>query len=182
MDLTAIILAGGKSSRMGEDKGLMLFEAKPMIQHIINLVKPLVKHIIIISNNNSYQQFGYPVFEDIIKDKGPLAGILTGLQQSTTAKNLILSCDVPFVNEALLELLLTQADDVDVVIPEKENRTHQLIGVYDKSCIAIIKEELANDRLKLKLAINKLNHRIIDANGIDARVFHNINTKEDAKT
>ena len=180
MSVTAIILSGGKSSRMGEDKGLMLFEGKSMIEHIIKTVKPLVKDIIIISNNNEYTQFGYHVFKDIIKDKGPLAGILTGLEQSTTSKNLVLSCDTPFINEELIKLVLSY-NDYDVVIPEKENRTHQLIGVYDKSCIAIIKEELANNRLKIKLVINKLDFKIVDVNHIDARVFHNINTKEDAK-
>jgi len=182
MSITAIILAGGKSSRMGEDKGLMLFEGKSMIEHIINLAKPLVNHILIISNNSAYHQFGYPVFEDFVKDKGPLVGIFTGLQNTTTVKNLILSCDVPFVNNELIELLLSHSENYDVVIPEKDKRTHQLIGVYNKSCIATIKEEIANDQLKIKLAIKKLNFKIVDANHIDARVFHNINTKEDAKT
>ncbi len=182
MDLTTIILAGGKSSRMGEDKGLMLFEAKPMIQYIIDTVKPLTKNIIIIANNNDYQKFGYPVFEDVIKDKGPLAGILTGLQKSTTDKNLILSCDVPFANKQLLDLLISNAHNAKVIIPEKEKRTHQLIGIYDKSCIPTFKTEVDNNRLKMKLAIEKLNYKIIDANHIDAQVFHNINTKEDVNT
>lgn len=182
MNLTAIILAGGKSSRMGEDKGLMLFEEKPMIQHIIDRIKPLVNHVIIISDNSSYQQFGHPVFEDLIKGKGPMAGILTGLQHSTTNKNVILSCDVPFVNEVLIKLLIANAKNTDVVIPEKGNRTHQLIGIYDKSCTSLIKKELKNDQGKMIVAIEKLNYKIIDANHIDARVFHNINTKEDAKT
>lgn len=179
MNVTAIILAGGKSTRMGEDKGLMLFEGKAMIEHIIKTVEPLVQEIIIIANNKEYHQFGYPVFEDIIKEKGPLAGILTGLKQSTSDYNLVLSCDVPFVNNELIQLLLSH--NAEVVIPKKDNRTHQLIGVYNKSCIPTLKEELANDRLKIKLAIKGLNVKIVDANHIDNRIFHNINTKEDAK-
>jgi molybdenum cofactor guanylyltransferase len=179
LELTGIILAGGKSSRMGEDKGLMSFEDKPMIQYIIDVVKPLVEGIIIIANDKQYEQFGYPVYEDIIKDKGPLAGILTGLTHSNTDKNLVLSCDVPFVNEAILKLLIEACEDVDVVIPEKDNRTHQLIGMYDKSCIGTFKSELEADQRKLKLAIEQLNYKTINANHIDDKTFNNINSKND---
>jgi len=179
MKFTAIILAGGKSSRMGEDKGLMLFDDKPMIHHIINVAKPLVDEIIIVSNNKEYEQFGYPVYEDLIKDKGPLAGIYTGLKYAKTAKNIVLSCDVPFVSEALIQLLLNNCETVDVVIPEKENRTHQLIGVYDKSCVPTFKNELDKDQRKLKLAIEELTYKVVDANHIDAQIFNNINSKDD---
>ena len=179
MKLTAIILAGGKSSRMGEDKGLMFFKDKPMIQYIIDVVKPLVNEIMIVTNEKKYEQFGYPVYKDIIKDKGPLAGIVTGLTYSTTAKNIVLSCDVPFVNEGILRLLIADCENFDVVIPEKENRTHQLIGVYDKSCLATFKRELENDQRKLKLAIEKLNYKTVNANHIADKIFNNINSKHD---
>ncbi|MBL4594577.1 MAG: molybdenum cofactor guanylyltransferase [Flavobacteriales bacterium] len=179
MDLTGIILAGGKSSRMGEDKGLMSFEGKPMIQHIIDVVKPLVNNLIIIANDQEYEQFGYTVYRDLIKNKGPLAGIYTGLTHSNTEKNLVLSCDVPFVNEAILKLLIDSCEGVDVVIPKKDNRTHQLIGVYDKSCTEIFKSELEDDQLKLKLAIEKLNYKAINANLIDDKIFNNINSRND---
>lgn len=179
MKLTGIILAGGKSSRMGEDKGLMLFEDKPMIQYIIEVVKPLVKNIIIIANNKEYEQFGYSVYEDLIKDKGPLAGIYTGLKHSRTEKNLVLSCDVPFVDTNILNLLLDKCSDVDIVIPEKEGRTHQLIGVYDKNCIDTFKDDLDNNQLKMKLAIKKMKFRVVDANNMENKIFNNINSKND---
>ena len=179
MELTGIILAGGKSSRMGEDKGLMFFEGKPMIEYIIDVVKTYVNNIIIIANNKKYEQFGYPVYEDLIKDKGPLAGIYTGLNYSETDNNLVLSCDVPFVNSSILKLLIDNCSEVDVVIPEKEERTHQLIGIYNKSCSEIFEKELENDQRKLKLAIEKLNYKVINANTIEAKVFNNINSKDD---
>jgi len=179
MKITAIILAGGKSSRMGEDKGLMIFNEKPMIQHIIDVAKPLVDETIIISNNTAYEQFNCPVFEDLIKDKGPLAGIYTGLMHSKTAKNLILSCDVPFVNEPLLKTLIANCKDVDVVIPKKDNRTHQLIGVYDKSCASSFKTAINNNELKIKLAIEKLNLKIIKFDEMNSKIFNNINAKND---
>ena len=150
-----------------------------MIQYIIDTVTPLVDELIIISNNSEYKQFGHPVYEDLIKEKGPLAGIYTGLNYSKAEKNLVLSCDVPFVNTDLLKKLIENCNAVDVVIPEKENRTHQLIGVYDKSCSPSFKDELDNNQLKLKLAIEKLTYSVIDVNYIDAQIFNNINSKND---
>ncbi len=179
MKLTGIILAGGKSSRMGEDKGLMSFENQPMIQHIIDVVKPMVNDILIISNNEQYTQFGYPVYEDLIKEKGPLAGIYTGLSFSRSDKNVVLSCDVPFVNSTIINLLINNCKDFDVVIPEKNKRTHQMIGIYDKSCVNSFKNQLKKDQLKLKLAVEKMNFKTVDANQIDDKIFRNINSKND---
>ncbi|MCO6498829.1 MAG: molybdenum cofactor guanylyltransferase [Vicingus serpentipes] len=179
MALTGIILAGGKSSRMGQDKGLMLLDGKPMIQYVIDAIQPLVDEIIIISNQEEYAAFGYIVYEDIIKEQGPLAGICTGLKFSKTQKNLVVSCDVPYVNEELLSLLIKNSEGVDVVIPEKEGKTHQLIGVYDRSCLDLFHEELTKGNRKIKLAIEQMNCKIVDANYINKKVFNNINSKDD---
>jgi len=182
MKLTGIILAGGKSSRMGQDKGLMLLEGKPMIQHVIDAVQPLVDDVIIISNQEEYATFGFPVYEDIIKEQGPLAGICTGLKFSKTPKNLIVSCDVPYVNRELLNLLIDNAADAAVVIPQKGEKTHQIIGVYDQSCLEVFMKELTNGKRKIKLAIEQMNYKIVDANQINEKVFNNINSKDDITT
>lgn len=182
LKITAIILAGGKSTRMGQDKGLMLFDGKPMIEHIINTVNPIVNNIIIITNNKKYTQFGHPIYADIYTAKGPLAGIHAGLSNSTTSLNFVLSCDTPFINQALLNLLKNNYNNEDVIIPKKENDTHPLIGIYNKSCLDILKNELANNRLKLKLAIQKMDFKIIDANQFNTKLFNNINSKNDIET
>jgi molybdopterin-guanine dinucleotide biosynthesis protein A len=181
MKLTAIILAGGKSSRMGEDKGLMLFEGKPMIQYIIDTVKPLVDDVIIISNQEGYNAFGYPVYADLIKDSGPLAGIYTGLHYSKTAKNVVLSCDVPFVTKEVIKELIDNCEEVDGVICENGGRTHQLIGVYDKSNADFLKDELENGQRKIKSVLQKLNFKTINLNHFDKKIFNNINSKDDIK-
>ncbi len=132
-----------------------------------------------ISNNEQYTQFGYPVYEDLIKEKGPLAGIYTGLSFSRSDKNVVLSCDVPFVNSTIINLLINNCKDFDVVIPEKNKRTHQMIGIYDKSCVNSFKNQLKKDQLKLKLAVEKMNFKTVDANQIDDKIFRNINSKND---
>ena len=108
MQATGIILAGGKSSRMGEDKGLVLLNGKPMIQYVIEALKEVVSDIIIISNNASYNKFRIPVYADLIKDKGPVGGIYTGLYHSTTELNFCISCDVPMISSDFILWLLNK--------------------------------------------------------------------------
>lgn len=176
MNIGAIILAGGKSSRMGQDKGLMLLNNKPMIVHLLNTVKTITNDIIIVSNNAEYAQFGFDVKEDLIKNAGPLAGIYTGLTFSKHNKNIVLSCDVPFVSQKLLHFLIENSVNADVTIPINAEKTHQVIGVYDKSCINIFKDELQHNQLKIKSALNKVTLNVVDANAFSSKEFLNINT------
>ena len=97
-EITVIVLAGGKSSRMMKDKGLILFNDKTLIEHSIEKVKKVAAHIFIITTNSAYQQFGYPCIEDELKERGPLGGIFTGLVHSSTQKNLVIGCDMPFLS------------------------------------------------------------------------------------
>lgn len=181
MKITGIILAGGKSSRMEQDKGLMPLDKKPMIQWVIEAIKPLVDEIIIISNQEEYNQFGYPVYEDLIKDSGPLAGIYTGLTHSSTKKNVVVSCDTPFLSSELIKKLIKQSVNYEVVIPQNRNKKHPLIGVYSRSCISVFKTQLEEGERKLMDAINKVNLSVLDANSFDEKVFSNINTQEEFK-
>lgn len=178
-DKTGIILAGGESSRMGEDKGLMSLEGKPMIQYVIDVVLTQTDQICIISNNSDYQIFGWPVHTDLVKGKGPLGGIVTGLSASRTRQNWILSCDSPFITEDLLVMLMNQLNGFDAAIPEKLNRTHPLIAAYDLSALPTYKVALNQDNLKLSEANKSLNINYFDANQFDVRNFKNINARED---
>ena len=179
MSKTGIILAGGKSSRMNQDKGLMLLDGKPMIQYVIDVLKSVVEEIIIISNNQEYEQFGYPVYFDLIKDKGPLAGIYTGLYYSQAETNIVLSCDVPYVNKELISFLLLEHQNHQITIPIKEERTHQLIGIFSKSCEVNLLQSLEKEELKLMDAFKNLNLNIVDANHFNTEFFRNLNTPND---
>ncbi len=179
MSRTGIILAGGKSSRMNEDKGLMLLEGEPMIQYVITVLKPFVDDIVIVSNNVAYEQFGYPVYEDLIKEKGPLAGLYTGLFYSQSETNIVLSCDVPYVSEKLISFLIEKHGDCQITIPEKDGFTHQLISVFSKSCEPFFGISLEKDELKLLDAFKNLNLNVVDANHFEAQLFRNLNAPND---
>ena len=181
MSKKGIILAGGKSSRMNQDKGLMLLDGKPMIQYVIDVLEGVVDEIIIISNNLKYEQFGYPVYSDLVKDKGPLAAIYTGLFYSQSETNIVLSCDVPYVNKELISFLLSEHREFQITIPKKDERTHQLIGVFSKFCEANFKISIEKDELKLIRAFKNLNLNIVDANQFDIDLFRNLNSPNDFK-
>ncbi len=180
MKLTGIILAGGKSSRMNEDKGLMLLNGKPMIQYVIDALSPFVDELIIVSNNEAYETFGHAVYKDLIKNKGPLAGIYTGLKHSKTTKNIVLSCDVPYVSPELLSFLIEESNN-EITIPKKGTRTHQLIGVFSKLCTTSFKKSIEKNDLKLLDAFKNLNLNVVDANHFEEQLFTNINSPSDIK-
>lgn len=97
---TGIILAGGKSQRMGTDKWLLLLKGKPFISHIYEAMKPIFgDNIVIVSSNPEYDKYGYKRIEDLISNKGPVGGLYTALKQSKTKFNLVLSVDVPLVQQ-----------------------------------------------------------------------------------
>lgn len=185
MKITGIILAGGKSSRMGSDKGLLNLKGRPMIQHVIDTMNSMGLEIIIIANNSEYEQFGYPVFKDLVFEKGPIGGIYTALQSSNSEKNIIVSCDTPYVSATLLENLINASTNSNVTIAEFEGRQHPLVGVYDKNGLDVFKKHLDNDQLKLQLANEELNVHVAsmtDEPKIMAMMFSNINTQEELKT
>lgn len=184
MKLNAFILAGGKSSRMGVDKGLVPLAGKPMIQYIIETLESLKLPIYIISNNAEYKNFGHPVFEDLISDKGPIGGIYTALSVSDSEVNLILSCDTPFVNTGLIESLIAESKTQSITISEFEERQHPLIGIYSKSGIKTFQSQIEKDELKLSKANELLNVKVVpmdNVKGITAHAFDNINTIEELK-
>jgi len=183
MKTTGIILAGGKSSRMGQDKGLILMNGKPMIEHIINALIEVVSDIIIISNNKSYSQFGYPVFPDIIKERGPVGGIYTGLYHTKTELNFCISCDVPLISSEFITWMLERKGDSMITLPKYKNKVHQMIGVYNKGVLATFKDSTEREYLKLSQVNNDLACKIIDIEkeyaNFDKLIFSNINTKNE---
>lgn len=179
-NITGIILAGGKSSRMGTEKGLIIYKNKPFVEHIIEAMSPLVDNIIIISNNKAYESFGFKCYEDLIKNTGPLAGIYTGLRYSKTENNLIVSCDVPLINTVILQKLTDQKNDTSEVIQlQSQGKNIPLIALYKKSCEVIFMEELHQNQKKVQKALKKCNVKTVIIDGSLEQVTANINTPED---
>lgn len=181
-EITAIILAGGKSSRMKEDKGLVYFNGKMLVEHVIQSIKKLTDHIIIITANVAYHQFGYPCYEDAMKEKGPLGGIITGLVNSSTQKNLLIACDMPFLTERLLKELISSCGYEDVLITEHLGKAEPLCSVYDRNCIMHLSRQLEQNHLKITHALEGLKTRVISFDKEEwflGNEFANINSMGD---
>ncbi|WP_034230224.1 molybdenum cofactor guanylyltransferase [Aquimarina pacifica] len=179
---TAIILAGGKSSRMGSDKGLLLFKGIPFIQHIINAVAPLVNDIIIVSSNPNYSAFGLQRIEDIVPDSGPIGGLHAGLTRTKTENNLVISCDVPLVTSELLKKLIAhEKEDFDSIQFEAAGKTMPLIALYRKNCAAVCEKLLISGERRLRQLVLNVNTKTIQVSEKEQFLVANINTIEDLK-
>ncbi|WP_378176338.1 molybdenum cofactor guanylyltransferase [Aquimarina sp. SS2-1] len=177
-NITGIILAGGKSSRMGQDKGLKLHNGKPFIEHILKATEAVTKKILIITANKDYQVFGYPCIPDIIPDQGPVGGIYTGLNHTETTQNLIISCDVPFVTPMVLHNLINAYDpDYDIVT----YKDIPLITLYHKSVMSTFFESIEKKHLSLRQTLSTLKVKSIPIENSIAPFVKNINTRQQYK-
>lgn len=161
-NITGIILAGGKSSRMGTDKGFVMYKHQSFMDHIIEALKQVVNNIIIVSDNTDYDDFNLKRVDDIIKDSGPLAGLYSGLTHSNTQDNLVLSCDIPLINTEILQKLVAHKDDnVDIIQLESMGKTMPLIALYKKECAQICYDLLQRNERRMSALINSLNTKTI---------------------
>lgn len=184
-NITGIVLAGGKSSRMGTDKGMIKINGKKFVDHIVAALAPSVNEIIIIANNDNYNNLGYKVYSDIIKNRGPLGGIYTGLVNSETENNMIVSCDIPFISDALINYIIRLSAKADITVPVFKGNTQPLCAVYTKRITNEIYDLIKNNDLKIH---NVLRHFITQEIYItkhqkfyNDKLLMNINTPEELK-
>lgn len=179
---TGIILAGGKSSRMGTDKGFLMLENKPFVKYCIDALTPLVSETIIVSDNNEYDIFKLKRIEDIIKNAGPLAGITSGIIASKTKYNLILSCDIPLINSEILQKLINNTDTVNDIIQIKSNgKNMPLIAIYKSRVVNIFNKHLKNNQYCLQTAIKSCKSKQIVLEKELEYYTTNVNTKTELK-
>ena len=176
------LLAGGKSSRMGEDKGLMLFKGKPVVQYVIDALVPVVNEVVIVSNNPAYEIFGLKVIADDIKEVGPAGGIAAALQHSIAENNFVIGCDMPFVNSAAIEQLIENSEGWQITLPIHNGQLEPLFGVYRTECedewLRLVKEGMVKlHELVKHFSLQQLNvdHDVV----FTEKIFMNINTRQE---
>ncbi len=153
---TAIILAGGKSSRMGQDKALLKFGEKTILEHLLALVSPLFSETLVIVNDQTKLRgldlAGAEVREDWVKDRGPLAAIYTGLLYSRNPASCVLTCDMPLIDEGIIrELVGFWEEDYDVIcLEEPEGNYQPFPGIYFRSTRHLIRSFLDRGENSMK--------------------------------
>ena len=185
-DMTGIILAGGKNSRMGTNKAFLEIDGSRLIDKTINIYREIFSEIIIVTNDPlSYIEFtDAAIVTDIYKGKGPLGGIYTGLFYSKNDYAFISACDMPFLNKDFIIYLTEQADKFDIVVPQLSEGFQPLHAIYSQNCLSHIKKLLIADKLKItgfykEVRLLSIPEEKINPFNQDGRLFLNVNTPED---
>jgi len=154
---TGIIMAGGKSTRMGKNKALLKIGGQTVIERIANELRKAVSELILVTNTpEDYQFLGLPMIEDQWKGMGPLAGIHAGLEASKTEKNLVVACDMPFVSSEIGGYLLQFLDHYQGAVPMISGQLHPLFAAYRKDALPEISKALEKQELKIRLFFDRI--------------------------
>ena len=154
--LTGLILAGGKSRRMGTNKALIPLLGRPMIQWVLERIRPFCEEIWVVGGEaEDYRFLNVPTVKDRIPQMGPLGGLYTGLLTSSSEWNLVVSCDAPFLPTTLIKhlvLLLRQhsASGYQLFLPATQDKDQPLSALYSKKCLPVVQQLLTNQELALK--------------------------------
>jgi len=183
MKTSGIILAGGLSSRMGEDKGIIQLDEYKMIEKIIHLIDPFCDELIISANNSNYDKFGLKVVNDKIERIGPLGGIYSCMTDEKSNYYLVMSCDTPNITDITIAKLFDNIEEYDAVTPIINGNMEPLISLFSKKSINKIEVEIKKKNFKLQKVIKNLNYNTIEINKSEEtqKEFLNINAKEDLK-
>ena len=182
---SAIILTGGKSSRMGRPKALLLFDGEPLIVHVVRTIERLFTDIVVVAApEQELPPLPVTLVRDEVAYQGPVGGIHYGLRATRREVGFVTSCDVPFLNLALISYLTSQISNYDVVVPFWQERLQPLFAVYRRSVAPLLQDQLERGELRPIYLYKKVPTREVREDEIrrfdpEGLSFLNMNTPED---
>jgi len=189
LDIGGIVLAGGKGIRLRKDKALETISKRTLLEQVVFQLSLLDGDIpIVIASGRRYPQLAdYPrlrIAGDIYPGKGPLGGIYSGLKASDSFYNLVVACDMPFLNRDLLLYMVEAAIGFDLVVPRLGNLIEPLHAVYTKDCLSPMERLLEKDSLSVRGLFPMVRVRYVEAEEIEwfdpeHLSFFNVNTGTD---
>ena len=185
-DVTAFVLSGGMSTRMGTDKALVMFESRTLLERALEVARSVTSEVRVAGNPVKYASFA-PCVEDFYPNCGPLAGIHAALHSSHTEFNLMVAVDLPFVTAQLLEFIVARAQDAataSVTVPRVGSRFQPLCAVYRREFVVPATQALRVGHYKIDSLFETKRTQIIEENelvaaGFSPSLFRNVNTPGD---
>lgn len=184
--VSGIVLAGGRSTRMGVDKTMLAVLGVPLLRRALTLLDPLTDEVVVVTHDRNETVEGVRYVADELRDRGPMAGLLTGLRAMTGAKGVVIPVDLPLLPPALLTHLVETSAGWDVTIPRWREGLEPLVGVYTAACAPALAASLEQGRDALwefvhhtDLQVRFLEEPEVRRFGDPALLFFNVNTPED---
>jgi molybdopterin-guanine dinucleotide biosynthesis protein A len=189
-DLSAAVLAGGLSRRMGADKALLTLDGVPLIERAVTTLRQLSSDVFIVGDRPAYRAFGAPVVADMYPSTGPLGGIATALRAARSAYVLVVACDMPWLSLPLLRAMAAVQRDYDVLIPvlpgaqDARGIPEPLHAIYAARCLPIVEQTLSVGMHKASGLLDRVRARELgDAwlrrHDPELRSFVNANTPDE---
>ena len=186
-NVTAIVLAGGKGKRLGQAKVTLKLGERTIIEDVVGQMASIASEVIVVTSNSQNDlphNLKAQVYTDIHPGKSALGGVYTGLVKSSNQYNLVVACDMPFLNLELLKHMMSLTSGVDIVTIKVGANVEPLHAVYSKACIESIENMFAKDDLQVSHLLDAVKVRYIDEDELDTYdphhlSFFNINSKTD---
>jgi molybdopterin-guanine dinucleotide biosynthesis protein A len=185
LGVTAFVLAGGKSSRMGSDKAFVQLAGETLLTKALKVARAVTEEVRIVGDAGKFSAFGR-VVEDVYRNQGPMGGIHAALATSSTDLNLILAVDLPFVEASFLKYLLSRARESGamVTLPRAAQHLQPLCAIYQRAFAVVAEESLRNGRNKIDSLFGMVRTCVIDEDeltrgGFSSAIFRNLNTPDD---
>lgn len=185
MSVSAAIMAGGKSRRMGRDKAwLDVGDGRPIVRRVIDVLSAVADEVFLVANDERYTTLGLRVVPDRFTAGGVLGGIATGVGAATHDRVLVAACDMPFLRPEVFRLLVERSDGYDAVVPRIGDEYEALHALYTKTCLPPMERALGAGKMRVLSFFGDVRLRVLEADELrtvdpDLRSFTNVNTPEE---
>jgi len=187
IEVTGVLLAGGKSRRMGEDKRYLMVGEQTLLERGLGVLRSMFHEVLVVlAQDSAPLDIDARVVRDLVPDCGSLGGIYTGLTQATSPYIFAVACDMPFLNQAVITQFTNRRDTEDIVMARLATRLHPMHALYGKGCLPAMEQMIVARQLKIQELVSHASLRVqyvteADLLSIDPswRSFYNVNTPED---
>lgn len=179
LSLAGVLLAGGTSKRMGQDKASYIFKGKPLMDYSLDILKAVSDTQIIVSKDKRHTRQNTKVIADVIEDAGPLGAIYSALDFIDKDYAIVLACDTPYVVTEVINTLISSIKSYSIVIAAHNDRVHPTIGIYKQSIHKQLGEFLKKGNRKMMDFIESQEYVTVDFSHMDENIFRNINSVQD---